>query len=140
MTPTDRAALELCIATARRDPAYARQIDDRLKELVDWVEIAKAASFRCQREALDLMPWQNVPAYADAGPTRRFDKGSVELLRRMLALGISRWHPDPANECDRVEAERAEQAGRNANADQPERRRTRHHPVRRAAARAAGPQ
>jgi len=112
MTPTDRDALELCIAIARRDPALSKLIDDRLERRVDWWDIATAASFHCQMESLNLMPWQSPPAHIDADdPTRRrYDAPGVELLRRMLELGISRWHPDPVNEVARVEAERAEQA------------------------------
>jgi hypothetical protein len=33
----------------------------------------------------------------------------AELALRMRRCGVSRWHPDPARECERVEAERADQ-------------------------------
>jgi hypothetical protein len=104
MTPTDRAALELAVATARKDPAEARRIDDRLERGRDWIDIGKSASFHCQIESLHLQPWQTPPCYADVD-ARRASDGGAELLRKMLALGVSRWHPNPARECARVEAE-----------------------------------
>jgi hypothetical protein len=57
------------------------------------------------------MPWQSPPCYADMrGLDQTFgDPGgkreSAELALRMQRQGVSRWHPDPARECDRVEAE-----------------------------------
>ena len=34
-------------------------------------------------------------------------RAAAELLRRMLALGISRWHPDPLAAIEAAEAGRA---------------------------------
>jgi hypothetical protein len=33
----------------------------------------------------------------------------AELALRMRRCGVSRWHPDPANECERIEAEQGQQ-------------------------------
>jgi hypothetical protein len=30
-------------------------------------------------------------------------RAATLLLQRMLDVGVSRWHPNPARECDRVE-------------------------------------
>jgi hypothetical protein len=40
--------------------------------------------------------------YGDPGARRESD----ELALRMRRCGVSRWHPDPARECERIEAER----------------------------------
>ena len=32
------------------------------------------------------------------------------LLQRMQRCGVSRWHPDPVGECERVEAEKQRRA------------------------------
>jgi hypothetical protein len=48
-----------------------------------------------------LKPWQPPPCRVRAGdleapPSDVFGcREAAELLQRMLALGISRWHPDP---------------------------------------------
>jgi len=34
----------------------------------------------------------------------------AELALRMQRCGVSRWHPDPARECDRIEAEQRQQS------------------------------
>jgi hypothetical protein len=44
--------------------------------------------------------------YGDAGAKRE----GAELAMRMLRCNVSRWHPDPARECDRVEAEQRQKA------------------------------
>jgi hypothetical protein len=72
---------------------------------------------RSQSEALGLEPWQFPPAhadlkaldetYGDASARRE----TAELAMRMRRLGISRWHPDPARECERIEAEQRRRAG-----------------------------
>jgi hypothetical protein len=50
---------------------------------------------------LHLKPWQPPPCWAEfddednkAGPISG-RRAAAELLQRMLALGIGRWHPDP---------------------------------------------
>jgi hypothetical protein len=45
--------------------------------------------------------------YGDPGGRRE----SAELALRMQRCGVSRWHPDPARECDRVEAEKRHEVG-----------------------------
>jgi hypothetical protein len=69
-----------------------------------------------QIESLALMPWQNPPCYADMsaldqpyGDARAAREGA-ELALRMQRCGVSRWHPDPARECDRIEAEQRQAA------------------------------
>jgi hypothetical protein len=112
LTPTDKAALELAIDLARKgDRTSQQQIDAMLKER-PWQDVAEFAAYGCQCDALRLKPWQPPPCWAEvddqdneAGPISGH-KAAAELLRRMLALGISRWHPDPLAAIETAEAER----------------------------------
>jgi hypothetical protein len=111
LTPTDKAALELAIDLDRkRDRATRQQIDAMLKER-PWRDVGEFAAYGCQCDALRLKPWQPPPCWAEvddqdneAGPISGH-KAAAELLRRMLALGISRWHPDPLAAIETAEAE-----------------------------------
>jgi hypothetical protein len=113
LTPTDKAALELAIDLARKgDRASQQQIDAMLKER-PWQDVAEFAAYGCQCDALRLKPWQPPPCWAEiddqdneAGPISGH-RAAAELLRRMQALGISRWHPDPLAAIEAAEAERA---------------------------------
>jgi len=112
VSPIDRAAFDLAIEIARRDPLQRKRIDDAFAAGDDYVKVGKAAAYHCQIEALDLMPWQSPPCYADMRALERpygqpgGKRESAELALRMQRQGISRWHPDPAGECDRAEAAR----------------------------------
>jgi hypothetical protein len=44
-------------------------------------------------------------------------RAAAELLRRLLAAGLSRYEPDPVNALERLEAERARHAIDQVNAD-----------------------
>jgi hypothetical protein len=113
LTPTDKAALELAIDLARKgDRTSQQQIDAMLKER-PWQDVAEFAAYGCQCDALRLKPWQPPPCWAEvddqdneAGPISGH-RAAAELLRRMLALGISRWHPDPLAAIETAEAGRA---------------------------------
>lgn len=79
----DRAAFDLAIEIARRDPA----------------------------QRLGLMPWMSPPMFADMSALSLpfGDPGAkretAELALRMQRCGISRWHPSPAAVCEAAEAE-----------------------------------
>jgi hypothetical protein len=102
LSAADRAALELAIETARKHSRADRaQIDDKLRT-EPWLTVAMFAAHECQEWSLDLQPWECWPPCAvevdddDApGLEHRGIRKSAALLRHMLALGISRWHPDP---------------------------------------------
>jgi hypothetical protein len=87
----DRQALELAMQQARRDSFTAAQLDSKLKG-ESWQEVAEFASFHCQIRALNLKPWQRPPCIADSDGHEPAD----DLLRRMLAAGVSKFYPDPA--------------------------------------------
>jgi hypothetical protein len=114
LTEGDRQALTLAIETARKhSPADQQQIDGKL-ESEPWFTVAVFAAHGCQETALNLAPWQCWPPCAvevddddDApGLEHRGIRKSAVLLRRMLALGVSRWHPDPLAAIEATEAER----------------------------------
>jgi hypothetical protein len=89
--PLDRDALERCLALAREsDPLRAEQIDDKLRS-EPWFEVADFACYVVQRRSLHLKPWEMPPSSAEPNE----DSPEGELLRRMLAAGLSRYEPDP---------------------------------------------
>jgi hypothetical protein len=110
----DREALERALAMdPDRDPASS-PINRRL-EPERWHEAAKSAAYACQCAALRPEPWQPVPANgyvavtdddSEYGPVMG-RAAAAELLRRLLAAGLSRFEPDPLGALARVEAERA---------------------------------
>jgi hypothetical protein len=89
----DEAALRLALKQARA-AGHAAQIDGMMKT-DGWQAAAAFASDLCQTEALHLRPWQEPPSVVDAADPHERDRAAQKLLRRMLALGISRYHPDP---------------------------------------------
>ena len=94
MNTVDQAALELAMRIARRDPATRVQLDDMLKD-EDWRSVAEFAAYHCQYQALHLKPWELPPCWVDEDDPNERDKAARVLLSRMLAAGVSRYHPDP---------------------------------------------
>jgi hypothetical protein len=103
MTKTDRTALELATDMASRDAELAALTKSKLKGTrrsegrgwaippAKWEEVAEAAAYHFQIERLELKPWEDPPCLGDEDGNGPADV----LLRRMLAAGISRYHPDP---------------------------------------------
>jgi hypothetical protein len=113
MTPIDQAALTKAIAAARAESkSRARQIDSMLGDR-SWQRVAEFAAYSAQIDALGLMPWQSPPCIASlADLNQPFDdprgaRESAELLKKMLALGLSKFEPDPIGAI--VEAEQRQQ-------------------------------
>jgi hypothetical protein len=110
MRAHDRKAMQLAIEMARADNERQRhEIDDMLRT-GPWQEAAERAVWCCQDRSLKLRPWECPPFL-----TRNVDEPSdcwgyrpqeVALLRRMLAAGVSRYHPDPMTALAAAEAER----------------------------------
>ena len=102
MNRTDRNALVLALKLQRaRGKDHAEQLDGMLEDR-HWTEVAHFAAYSCQCDALHLKPWEEPPVWAeddyDPATDRHPDHGRREahrLLQQMLALGISRYHPDP---------------------------------------------
>jgi hypothetical protein len=107
----DRQALELAIAIGR---TLRPDLIDRYLAEKTWLEAATDASRICQETRLNLRPWEcwppcevEVDSTDEPGLEHRGIRNAAALLRRMLALGISRWHPDPVAAIEAAEAERA---------------------------------
>ena len=94
LSQTDRDALERAIQILRREPERAQQIDEMLKHQ-KWFEVATFAARHCQMASLRLPQWINPPCWVHEDDPEEDDKDEQELLRRMLAAGLSRYEPDP---------------------------------------------
>ena len=102
MTKTDIAALELAIERARaHGPLHAQQIDGMLVDQL-WEEVGDLKSVSASAARRSSRPGS--PRRAKCPPTTiqstiptlaKCRREAVRLLREMLDLGISRWHPDP---------------------------------------------
>ena len=89
----DRVALELALTQCRAEDADRdAQIIAMLAER-PWRQVAEFASTCCQSRALKLKPWQLSPCQIDVDD--REHKQAAKLLREMLALYVSCFHPDP---------------------------------------------
>ena len=114
MNATDRAALELAIEVTRKEsPARRQQIDSFLSSR-PWIDVAAFCAGCAQGRALNLPPWQPAPCRvgnmaAALADEQRGYRAAALLRQRMERCGVSRWHPDPVRECERVETERANQ-------------------------------
>jgi hypothetical protein len=74
--------------------------------------VALFAAYGAQGDALHLKSWQPPPCWVEIGdgeiaPVLGRRAAAEELLRRMLAAGLSRYEPDPIGALARVAAERA---------------------------------
>jgi hypothetical protein len=102
MTPTDRAALERAFAACRAEgPARAGQLDAMLAD-DPWERVAKFAAYSVQIDSLGLLPWQKPPcqtqletALLEPFGDQRGTREAGEILKKLLALGLSKYEPDP---------------------------------------------
>jgi len=100
MKRVDKDAMRRAIAQAKAEsPARRRQIESMLAN-DPFEEVGRFAARCCQSAALALKPWAPPPMSAEVYPcVDRFPTdGRVaahELLRRLLAAGLSRFEPDP---------------------------------------------
>jgi hypothetical protein len=110
----DREAMKRAIEQLRRKGGEdARQIEGKLRE-EPWDDVGRFAAYSCQDDALHPEPWQPVPANEYVSVTDDDSRygpvmgraAAAELLRRLLAAGLSRFEPDPLGALARVEAER----------------------------------
>jgi hypothetical protein len=110
MRTHDRKAMQLAIEMTRADnDKQRREIDDRLRTQ-PWQEVAEFAVWHCQDRSLKLRPWECPPFLThnvkDPSDCWVYRPQEVALLRRMLAAGVSRFHPDPLAALAAAEAER----------------------------------
>jgi hypothetical protein len=95
INPIDRAALQLAIdlTLAEDDEGRVEQVKQILAERA-WDEVARFCSYHRQYDALSLLPWQLPPCEVN-DPDQDLATPQHMLTRRMLALGISQYHPEP---------------------------------------------
>jgi hypothetical protein len=97
---TDDEALQLCIEQTLAEGGAARtQVEYKLAT-EPWEDVALFCAYVCQSRTLHLPPWLPTPSKIDedlgcAPGWSRTDPATLALLKRMLAAGISRYHPDP---------------------------------------------
>jgi hypothetical protein len=107
----DQDAFRRAIEELRKlEPTWDVTIVKMLEER-PFEQVGEWAAEVLQVRALRLKPWQCAPASTanvenprDVYGCRRAE---VELLRKMLSLGLSRYEPDPLTAIARVERERA---------------------------------
>jgi hypothetical protein len=114
MNATDRDALTRSLSACRAEsPSRAKQILGMLSTR-PWETIAKFAGYSSQIQSLGLQPWQNPPMYArfpDLEKTfddPRGERAAAEILKKLLALDLSMYEPDPLGAI--AEAERRQTA------------------------------
>ena len=97
LSQTDREALERAMEIVRRwMPERAQRMDEVLEHQT-WEKAAKYAAYHCQMASLELPQSGliNPPCWIVEDDPEEDDKDEQELLRRMLAAGLSRYEPDP---------------------------------------------
>jgi hypothetical protein len=100
MKKVDRDALLRALDEYCRDPLAAEQIERKRQSGCSWAERAQLAAYSCQCDALNLKPWQFPPCWlSDEQPVDRHLTDGLfagwELRRRLIALGLSPFEPDP---------------------------------------------
>jgi hypothetical protein len=94
----DRAAMKLAIEQMRKESAESRARVDRVLREEGFESAGYTAAYHLQSRALRLRPWQAAPVYTDVEIAPDCCGGrpeEVALLKRMLSLGVSQFHPDP---------------------------------------------
>lgn len=90
----DRDALKRCMEIAKREPGRTEQLESKLKD-EPWLEVAEFAAYCVQGRALHLKPWQLPPCSVNENDLGERDRDAQDLLRQLLAAGVSRYDPDP---------------------------------------------
>jgi hypothetical protein len=115
MDKHNRDALKLAVEMYSRIPGAADQVKAKRCD-EPWQQVAQFCARCMQGVSLKLNPWEICPAKIDLDaryygrhppPYRDGRDEAAALLRDMLALGVSRWHPDP--EAAIAEAERQQE-------------------------------
>jgi hypothetical protein len=105
----DIAAMQLAIERILADPEKPRreqmrcELNDVALGLADWRDVGSFAAYSQQMRTLCLAEWEYPPIWVPrgdieniiaAGEHHRCFKGAV-ILKQMLVLGISEYHPAP---------------------------------------------
>jgi hypothetical protein len=119
-TETDIEALTRAFRLACEEGPEERTRFEMLLDTRGQEEAYETAAYHCQCQSLQLKPWQAPPMHSgDVADDATYGnkKSEVRLRRRMLALGISVFEPDPAGAIAKVE--RARRAARRAERSAP---------------------
>lgn len=101
----DRAALDLSIKLVLDGPVIDASVVRAYLKEGDWWEAASQASYNRQMDHLELDPWESPPCWIDEdeiddiiargpGIDCKNYNGAL-LLRKMIAAGIAKYHPQP---------------------------------------------
>ena len=109
----DEAALVLALdrVTRRAELERREQVADKLRE-EGWRAAAEFCASVQQSETLRLRPGQQPPCNIDPDSFAPSEAAAAELLRHMLAAGVSRFHPDPLAALAKAELDRPQNAYR----------------------------
>jgi hypothetical protein len=114
LTDVDRDAMTRAIETTRNESrARRRQVDSMLASR-PFERVGRFASFSCQMDALHLDPFEVPPCWINnidvaliTPNDARHIPGSARLLQKMLALGLSRFEPNPLQAIQQAEQRQA---------------------------------
>jgi hypothetical protein len=121
LTRKDHAAMNRAIALTRAEDEGRRQQVDHKLQTEGFQETGEFCAYHCQMQSLRLRPWQIPPIWSDhqhqrggdqpfgddADATQVDDFGLAaarQLLRKMRALGISKYDPTPLESIAAAEA------------------------------------
>jgi hypothetical protein len=112
LSRADREAMARAIeCRSREGGAAAAQIEEMLAS-EPWEEVGEFAAYACQVASLRLRPWQVPPCAVRVGDVdapgdeHRAIGAAAKLLRALLALGLSRFEPDPGAALELAETAR----------------------------------
>jgi hypothetical protein len=113
LSQVDRDAMKRAIEIVRqRDAASRDQIDHKLRD-EPWQEVGEFAAYSCQCDSLHLKPWQDPPCVINLASAlrepfgdQRAEREAAELLKKILAAGLSRYEGDPLQALDRAKEAR----------------------------------
>jgi hypothetical protein len=106
----DQRALKRAFVAAQSESTEERMRLDEIVRTRGWLAAARDAAYTCQVRNLKPRPWQRPPceiapdAQVSYPPSYGHSPAEIGLMRRMLALGVSRFEPDPAAALERAEA------------------------------------
>jgi hypothetical protein len=109
LNQADREALGRALKMARAESKQERERFDEMLSREGWREAAHAAAYACQCRTLKLRPWQAPPTDVHSDvvmnpPSYGHRPEEIALRRRMLALGLSLYEPDPICALEAAEA------------------------------------
>jgi hypothetical protein len=82
----------------RREPETVRQVEQMVIDGEPLEKILDFAAFNAQMLSLHLSPFEMPPCWVKDPPhpdDLQYCEEAYELLKKMQANGVSRWHPDP---------------------------------------------